>query len=146
VYGSAHEVTKRGFIVNALGGVNDDLVRAEVQTWCGLDCSLTVDSVFVLPMTETGTDQTRTNTSEPQEGRYSFPNLEVGTHTLTVSGEGFRKYFQTGIILQVASNIGINVQLQIGALTQTVEVQADAEMIETKDNSIAQVFDSQQAS
>jgi len=94
-------------------------------------------------MTEIGKNQTHTTTSDSQGGRYSFPNLDIGTYKLTVSREGFSSYVQSGIVLQVASNININVQLEVGAVTQTVEVyKSDSTMIETKDNSIAQVIDS----
>jgi len=47
---------------------------------------------------------------------------------------------QTGIILEVGENITQNVALQVGALTETVEVQAAASMVETKDTSISQVI------
>src|SRR5260370_19166226 len=93
-------------------------------------------------MTEIGKNQTHTTTSDSQGGRYSFPNLDIGTYKLTVSREGFSSYVQSGIVLQVASNININVQLEVGAVTQTVTVRSDSTMIETKDNSIAQVIDS----
>src|SRR5258708_184625 len=93
-------------------------------------------------MTETEQNQIHTTTTDPQGGRYSFPNLAVGTYNLTVSSKGFKQYVQSHIILQVASNIGIDVKLEIGVATETVEVRFDTTMIETKDNSIAQVIDS----
>jgi hypothetical protein len=93
-------------------------------------------------MTEIEKHQVHTTTTDSQGGRYSFPNLDTGTYNLTVSTTGFKQYVQSRIVLQVASNISINVQLAIGALTETVEVKSDSTMIETKDNSIAQVIDS----
>jgi len=93
-------------------------------------------------MTETDKNQIHTTISDSSGGRYSFPNLAVGAYNLTVSSPGFKKYGQSHIVLQVASNININVQLEIGVVTETVEVKADSTMIETKDNSIAQVIDS----
>src|SRR5205823_9160026 len=50
-------------------------------------------------------------------------------------------YNQTGIILQVASNPNINITLQVGAVTDTVDVSADAAMVETRSNAIGQVID-----
>ena len=93
-------------------------------------------------MTETEKNLKHTTTTDAQGGGYSFPNLDVGTYNLTVSSPGFKQYVQSHITLQVASNIGINVQLVIGVVTETVEVRSDSTMIETKDNSIAQVIDS----
>ena len=51
---------------------------------------------------------------------------------------------QTGIVLQVAENIVQNIALQVGSVTETVEVQAAASMVETKENSISQVIEQQQ--
>jgi Carboxypeptidase regulatory-like domain len=93
-------------------------------------------------MTEIEKHQIHKTTTDSKGGRYSFPNLDVGTYNLTVSSTGFKEYVQSHIVLQVASNIGINVQLEVGVVTETVEVRSDSTMIETKDNSIAQVIDS----
>ncbi len=91
--------------------------------------------------TERGTVHSgNTNT----EGRYTFNNLPVGSYRLEVQANGFKNYAQTGITLQVAENITQNVALQVGALTETVEVQAGASMVETRDSSISAVIQHQQ--
>jgi carboxypeptidase family protein/TonB-dependent receptor-like protein len=74
-------------------------------------------------------------------GRYTLPNLPVGQYKLEVQVSGFQTYVQTGIELQVANNVTLNVALKVGAVTETVEVSANAAMVETKENSIAQVVD-----
>ena len=52
---------------------------------------------------------------------------------------------QSGIVLQVNSNPEINVTLQVGAVTQTVEVQANAAMVETESNAgLGQVIQPEQ--
>ena len=61
------------------------------------------------------------------------------------SENGFVKYAQSGIVLQVNSNPAINVTLQVGAVTQTVEVQANAAMVETESNAgLGQVIQPEQ--
>jgi len=77
------------------------------------------------------------------DGRYTFNNLPAGPYRLEVQASGFKNYSQTGIILQVAENVTQNVALQVGSLTETVEVQADASMVETRDSSIAHVIEQQ---
>ena len=77
------------------------------------------------------------------DGRYTFNNLPAGPYRLEVQASGFKNYSQTGIILQVAENVTQNVALQVGSLTETVEVQADASMVETRDSSISQVIEQQ---
>ena len=76
-------------------------------------------------------------------GRYAFPNLPIGNYQLEVSSPGFKTYVQKGIQLDVASNRSIPVALQIGAVTENVEVNANAAQVETKENAIAQVVDQQ---
>jgi hypothetical protein len=93
-------------------------------------------------MTETLKATVHTTTTNA-EGRYNFPNLPTGPYRMEVQGNGFKNYVQTGIILEVAENVTQNVQLQVGALTETVEVAAGASMVETKDSSISQVIQEQ---
>jgi hypothetical protein len=91
-------------------------------------------------MTEVETHQVHTFTTDTG-GEFRFPNLPVGAYMLEVSASGFKAYRQTGITLEVAHNVEQNVALQVGATTDTVEVTANAGMVETKDSAIAQVME-----
>ena len=84
----------------------------------------------------------RTNATDAT-GRYTFPNLSIGNYQLEVSSPGFKGFVQKGIQLEVASNPQINVHMEIGAVTESVQVNANAAQVETKENSIAQVVDEQ---
>ena len=75
------------------------------------------------------------------EGHYIVSNLPPGPYALEVKSPGFKDYRQSGIILEVAHNIAINVSMTVGAVTETIEVSANAAMVETKDSAIAQVMD-----
>src|ERR1035437_10253675 len=94
-------------------------------------------------MTETERGTVHTGNTDA-EGHYTFNNLPVGPYRLEVSASGFKGYSQTGIILQVAENLTQNVALQVGSLTETVEVSAGASMVETRDSSISSVINQQQ--
>ena len=61
-----------------------------------------------------------------------------------MKSSGFKDYRQTGIILEVGHTSEINVSLTVGSVTETIEVSADAAMVETKDSGIAQVVDQAQ--
>jgi len=74
-------------------------------------------------------------------GRYRLPDLPVGPYRMEVGASGFKNYIQNGIVLQVASNVEVNVAMQVGAVTESVEVTANSNMVETKDSGIAQVID-----
>lgn len=92
--------------------------------------------------TQTDTGFTRTAMSGTA-GTYVLPNLPVGPYRLEVSARGFRNYVQTGIRLQVGANVAINLKLQLGQVTQSVEVNANATMVATENPSISQVIDQQ---
>jgi hypothetical protein len=91
-------------------------------------------------MTEVETRQVHTFITDVG-GAFRFPNLPIGGYILEVSASGFKAYRQSGIILEVAHNVEQNVTLQVGATTDTVEVTANAGMVETKDSAIAQVME-----
>jgi len=70
-----------------------------------------------------------------------LPNLPIGPYRLEATLPGFRTFAQTGIVLQVNSNPAINIVLQVGQLTETVEVQANAAMVETRSTGVGQVME-----
>jgi hypothetical protein len=76
-------------------------------------------------------------------GNYSFPSLAIGAYSLEVSAKGFQTYVQTGIRLQVNDAPQINVTMQVGEVSQRVEVEADATMVQTQQNMVSQVMDQQ---
>ena len=77
------------------------------------------------------------------DGGYNLPNLPVGPYQLRVTREGFDAYVQSGIVIQVGNNLRIDVKLQVGGVTQTVQVNAEASMVQTEDQSVSQVIDQQ---
>ena len=66
------------------------------------------------------------------DGAYVVPFLPPGNYSLTVEAAGFKKYIQTGIILEVAQKAGLDVVLQVGAQTEAIEVSSATELLETE--------------
>jgi outer membrane receptor protein involved in Fe transport len=91
-------------------------------------------------MTETSKQVVR-NANTDDQGRYTLPNLPVGPYQLDVTAKGFKSYVQSGIILQVGKNVQINVAMQLGSITESVQVTADTTMVETRENTVSQVID-----
>jgi carboxypeptidase family protein len=60
-------------------------------------------------------------TSSP-DGLYSFFNLQAGHYEMKVSNKGFRDYVQRGIRIQLNEKVRIDVKLELGAESQTIEV------------------------
>ena len=91
---------------------------------------------------QTDTEYTRTTTSDATGG-YILPNLPLGPYRLEVTGQGFKTYVQSGILLQVGNNVQINASLQVGTMSENIEVKAQASMVETQRHSVSQVVDQQ---
>ena len=70
-------------------------------------------------------------------GLYMLPALRPGTYTLTVEASGFAKTTITDIELAVSANIAQDVKLEIGKLTETVEVKANAVTVATTDAQVS---------
>jgi hypothetical protein len=73
-------------------------------------------------------------------GGYEFHSLKPGTYSLRVEAPGFRGFDQKNIQLLVNNPATLNVTLQVGATTETVEVSALGEAINTTDASLGVAF------
>jgi hypothetical protein len=93
--------------------------------------------------TQTDTHVVR-NSTTGADGTYVLPNLPIGPYQLEVTKEGFSKYLQTGIVLQVETNPAVAVTLQVGAVSSEVSVEANAAEVETRSTSIGSVVTNQQ--
>src|SRR5207253_349450 len=90
--------------------------------------------------TQTATGLARSAVTD-ETGLFVLPDLPVGPYKLEAALAGFRTFAQTGIVLQVGSNPIINVALAVGQVSETVEVQADAALVETRNTGVGQVID-----
>src|SRR5881397_1416766 len=97
----------------------------------------------VLPGVEVTATQTETgiarNTITNEAGLYVLSNLAIGPYRLEATLPGFRSFVQSGIVLQVNSSPVINLVLQVGQVSEQVEVQANAALVETRSSSVGQV-------
>src|SRR5579871_4837049 len=59
-------------------------------------------------------------------GLYSAPNLTPGTYQVKVSAPGFSTTLRTDLAVSVGSELLVNLQLQLGATTSTIEVHESA--------------------
>ena len=103
------------------------------------------DSGGVLPgvtvtATQTDTGLTRTAVTDGT-GTYAMVNLPTGPYQLEVSLQGFRTYVQTGIVLQVGATPTINAVLGLGALEETVTVEAAAPLVDVRSAGIGEVVE-----
>ncbi len=83
----------------------------------------------VLTNTQTGA---RFDTVTTGTGNYTVPGLPVGLYRLSISQPGFANYEQTGIEVQVAITVRVDVALKVGSATESVEVNAGATLLRTE--------------
>jgi hypothetical protein len=77
-------------------------------------------------------------------GSYVLSNLPTGPYRLAVSLAGFRTYVQTGVVLQVAASPVINAVLSVGALEESVTVEAAAPLVDVQSSGISEVVQNEQ--
>src|SRR5215813_1788837 len=104
--------------------------------------TLTDSSGAVVPgaqvtITEAGTGiphATQSNSS----GNYVFPNLPPGTYTLVAEARGFKKQSRPDVRLDVNSTVRVDLEMQPGAVTETVEVTGAIPLLKTDRADVSQ--------
>lgn len=81
----------------------------------------------------------RTKTNE--QGNYIAPGMAVGRYEVRASMQGFKKAVRSGITLQVNQNALVNISLQVGQLVESVEVSAQAALVDTGSATLGQVVE-----
>lgn len=91
-------------------------------------------------VTNIGTNVT-INTETNGEGYFLATNLNVGSYSVSAERTGFRKALRSGIVLQVDQRAQIDFRLELGQVAETVEVKAEAALVETGNSSVGKVID-----
>jgi Carboxypeptidase regulatory-like domain len=79
-------------------------------------------------------------------GRFVFPGLDGGTYTVTVSLTGFKTFVATDVRLLASRPGEITARLELGALTETVEVKASSELVQTQSTTVSSTLSTEQLS
>ncbi len=80
-------------------------------------------------------------TESNNDGLYTAPNLAVGEYVVTVEKAGFRRSVRSGVQLQVDQRAQVSVKLDVGQVSETVEVIAEAPLVDTSNVSLGKVVD-----
>ena len=116
---------------------------AWAQATAQLSGTVRDESGAVLPgvtvtVTQTDTGLVRTAVSD-ETGGYLLTNLPTGPYRLEVALQGFKTYVQTGIVLQVGGTPTVNAVLAVGALEESVTVDAAAPLVDVRSAGISTV-------
>ncbi len=112
-------------------------IHGTVQDTSG---AVIADAMVKATQTDTGISRTVTSAAD---GGYVITNLPLGPYQIEVSKQGFATFVQTGIVLQVGSNPAVPIALKIGAVTERVNVEANATQVETTSAGVGSVVENQ---
>ncbi len=93
-----------------------------------------------ITLTEQATSVASTTVSN-DKGEYSFPALNPSTYSLTVEAAGFKKIEKKGIVIATQTAVTQDAKLEIGQVTETINVTAEAELLATSEASTGSVID-----
>jgi hypothetical protein len=83
-------------------------------------------------------------TASNQTGYFEASLLNPGNYSVSVEAPGFRRSVRTGLVVQVASRLDIEIQLQVGQLAETVEVTAVTPLLDTTSASGGRVIENRE--
>ena len=83
-------------------------------------------------------------TSTDADGNYDFFNAKTGKYTVTVEAAGFSKVSTSNVEVVIGARQRVDLTMQVGAVSQSVEVTGAAAVLETDTSEHAQVVDTQQ--
>ena len=86
-------------------------------------------------VTNVSTDAVRTLTTT-SAGEYVASNLDPGTYTVAVEAQGFKKAVSNQILLEVATDVKVDLKLQPGVATETIVVTAEGALADTTDSTL----------
>ena len=131
----------------ALVGINMTCPSVRAQATAQIGGTVRDQSGAVLPGVEVTATQTDTGIRRQaisnETGSWILSNIAVGPYRIEAALPGFRTFVQTGIVLQVNSDVVINPVLEVGQITEQVEVQANAAQVETRSTAVGQVIENQ---
>jgi len=95
-------------------------------------------------ITNTDRNQVIRTVTTDVNGVYSAPLLPIGTYSVEVETSGFKTETRTGIVLNVADDRKINISLQVGAVSDAIEVKEEVTPVETGTAAAATTIDGTQ--
>jgi hypothetical protein len=122
-------------------------LRAQSQNTAQIQGTVTDASGAAVPGTEIKATQTDTGivrtASSGASGDYVLANLPTGPWRIEASKEGFSKFIQSGIVLQVSTSPTVDVSLKVGGVNEQVSVEANAALVETQATGVGSVIENQ---
>ena len=94
-------------------------------------------------VTNEGTRQIHRVTTN-QTGFYAVPNLVVGSYTVSSEVSGFKKSVHTNVVMNASAKVAVDLELQVGSLSDAVEVRASSSQVQTETAQVGRTVESRQ--
>jgi hypothetical protein len=124
-----------GCCLSALGQSTFGSISGSVMDASGAALS---NAQVTLTNSATGAKQTFTTGGD---GLYSFVNVNPDTYIIDVEKTGFKHFKRDSVVVQVQQTVRIDATMEVGAVSETVEVTAETPLLETGNASLGQVID-----
>lgn len=140
-------VTQRSLLIAAalLGAVTTFAQEGGEAVVVGTvrDATQSVVQAATVTLTHVATNtslQVRTD----EHGEYRTPPVRIGEYTIVIEAGGFKRFSQAGVALDIGDVRTINATLEVGAVSDTVNVEAAAPLLQTADSTVGSVIGNQQ--
>jgi len=95
-------------------------------------------------ITEEKTGAVARTVTATEDGFYTATSLPAGTYSISTAPTGFKKSVTTGVDLHVNENKTVNLELQVGAVTETVTVTSEAAPVELRSGEVSSLINEKQ--
>jgi hypothetical protein len=117
-------------------------VRAQ-ETSAGITGRVTDPSgAAIVGASVTVKDQQRATvwpTKTNEDGIYAFPRIPVGTYEVRIEAPGFKAFVQAGVVLEINQRARIDAAMEVGAITESVQVTGEAALLQTETTQVGSV-------
>ena len=121
---------------------------AQVTTTARLNGTVTDSQGATVPAAQVDVVQTATGqllrATTDEKGEWALPSLPTGTYKVTVSHAGFKTVTNANVTLDAGVPATVNVALEVGATTETVEVTAGAEIVQATSATVTSILQGRQ--
>ena len=108
---------------------------------------VTDPSGAVVPNAQITVTQTETNVESVSEtnsdGLFRVPSLINGPYRVTIVASGFKRQVREGLALRIGENLNVEIKLEVGAVSEQVEVTSSLPLLDTQISSTGQVMEGQ---
>ena len=135
-----------GMVVSCLWAASMFSPSLYAQTTYGSITGLVEDSSGAaisgaeVTLTNVGTAEKRVQQTG-SDGLYSFVNLLPAQYRIDVEKSGFKRFARPDVVVEVGQGVRIDLTMQVGDVTQTVEVTGETPQLQAETSSIGQVVE-----